>query len=111
MHFRCLVLSYGTGVKKSLSYEVLVTGNQDLIDWIPSESGNVPPNSVIGGLDCSYLEPLYVGRTRGSLNVGRTWRGQRLEVLPHEVNICRFFEIFVAFFDKKRFQILIKQCG
>lgn len=70
-------------MKKAYSYEVLVAKHPDLVDWTSSSGGSIPPNSVIGGIDCSYLEPLYVGRTVGSLGVGRTWRGQRLWSSSH----------------------------
>lgn len=71
-------MPYGTGVRSASEYEALVSSNNDYLHWITCQNGNVPNNSVIGGMDCSYLEPLYIGRTAGSLEQGRTWRGRRL---------------------------------
>ncbi|XP_039270250.1 uncharacterized protein LOC120344965 isoform X2 [Styela clava] len=72
-----LVIPFGTGVRKADEYEVLVTSDPRYVHWVPCNAGEVPINAVIGGIDCSYLEPLYIGRTRGNLTYGRTWRGQR----------------------------------
>ena len=88
---RRLLLSYGTGVRMTSSYEVLVSAMPDAVSWVRCKGGNVPPNSVIGGIDCSYLEPIYVGRTLGSLNEGKTWRGQRLiDVAAESVSVLFF---------------------
>uniref|UniRef100_H2ZD34 Uncharacterized protein n=1 Tax=Ciona savignyi TaxID=51511 RepID=H2ZD34_CIOSA len=75
---KTLLVSYGTGVRTAKEYEILVVHDPDKIHWVQCSNGNVPDNSVIGGIDCSYLEPLYIGRTRGSLSRGCTWRGQKL---------------------------------
>ncbi|XP_076823345.1 uncharacterized protein LOC143469506 [Clavelina lepadiformis] len=77
---KCLLVSYGTGVRRAKEYEVLVAKNADSVHWISCTYGHIPSNSVIGGIDCSYLEPLYIGRTKGDLQMGKTWRGQRLSV-------------------------------
>lgn len=72
-----LIVPFGTGVRKAEEYEVLVTSDPRYVHWVSCNAGQVPVNAVIGGIDCSYLEPLYIGRTRGNLTYGRTWRGQR----------------------------------
>nr|CAB3262865.1 uncharacterized protein LOC100184299 [Phallusia mammillata] len=105
---KCLLVPYGTGVRSASKYEVLVGSNHDYLQWIPCHGGNVPNNSVIGGMDCSYLEPLYIGRTMGSLEQGRTWRGRRLELsdrlgntqIPgkvHQTHKC----LYVPFMEKE----------
>lgn len=69
-----LECSYGTSVRTSTDYEVLVS-NDDVLHWVECSNGNVPRSSVIGGIDCSYNEAYYIGRTVGSVGSGRTWRG------------------------------------
>nr|XP_002131710.1 uncharacterized protein LOC100184299 [Ciona intestinalis] len=74
-----LLVSYGTGVRTTKEFDVLVAIDPHITHWVPCSKGHIPDNSVIGGIDCSYLEPLYIGRTRGTLLNGRTWRGQKLK--------------------------------
>lgn len=84
---KCLYASFGTGVKYSADYEVLVTEDPSHASWIACKDGYVPPTAVIGGIDSSYLEPLYVGRTNYNQSIGRTWRGQRFPYCHQEVSV------------------------
>ena len=72
--YRYLECSYGTSVRTSTNYEVLIC-NDDVLHWVQCSNGHVPRRSVIGGIDCSYNEAYYIGRTVGPVNSGRTWRG------------------------------------
>ena len=74
-------------MKRLPDYEVLVVTSSEAVHWVPCKEGKVPCNAVIGGTDCSFLEPYFVGRTKGPLEMGKTWRGQRLKAVSVDI-VC-----------------------
>jgi len=121
MFCRFILVSYGTGVRSSKEYEVLVSTNSNSFEWVASSSGAVPPNAVIGGFDCSYHEPVYVGRTCVPLERGRTWRGQRLPdngmvqgPIPGKVHCthkCLYVPIEGKEYLFREYEVLALKCG
>ena len=55
-------------------YEVLVSDQPEIFTQVVYSDGEVPPNTVVGGTDCS--KDVYIGRlvTGSDVSTGKTWQ-------------------------------------